>query len=76
LYQYLGLPPGTPPEMVRELMLELVRQGGNPDVSNVEVIEASRLWAFVENAANSATIMESLLNIAEKGAEFISQLPL
>ncbi|AEJ11805.1 MULTISPECIES: hypothetical protein [Pseudomonas] len=75
LYQYVGLPANTPREDVRELLLELIRQEGNPDVSAEQVIKSSRLWGYIGHAEKAASMLERLLALAAKGADFMSRMP-
>lgn len=76
IYEYVGLPAETPPNDVKELLLEIVRQQNNPEVSPEQVVKSSRLWSYIEHASNAASILEKLVSIANKGAEFIARMPL
>lgn len=76
LYEYVGLPADAPREDVRELLLELVRQQGNPSANAEQVVKASKLWGYIEHAKNAASMLEKLVSVANKGAEFIARLPL
>lgn len=60
----LGLPQETPIEYLKEVLLALkvIPEGDNK--ARESTVKASKLWAFVENSANSATIFETLIAIS------------
>lgn len=74
LHQRLGLPDGTPHELLKELMLEFVRQASNSEVSKEEIIKSSRLWSFVQHAANATSVLSNLVAMGAAAPDWIAEV--
>lgn len=59
----LGLPPDIPSDALREILITLRALPENDYPQKEEAIRKSSLWAVVQHAANSATVLQALLTL-------------
>lgn len=74
LYQYVGLPAETPPELVKQLLQDLIKQQQSAESSPEQVVKTSRLWDLIKHADNAASMLQKFVSIADKGADFMARI--
>lgn len=74
LYQYVGLPAETPPELVKELLQALIKQQHSAEGSAEQVVKSSRLWDFIKHADSAASVLQKFVFIAGKGEDFMARI--
>lgn len=63
LLEALGLPLDTPHEYVKELLSSLLGIPEKDVPSKEQAIKASRLWVYIQNSANSMTVLQALMTL-------------
>jgi len=62
----LGLPADTPIDLVQEVIATLQAASSQPLAEQKRLIESSRLWTWLGNAASVATLGPLLMEVAKK----------
>jgi hypothetical protein len=60
----LGLPQDTPIEYLKQVLLALKAVPEGDIKQRENTVKESKLWAFVENSANAATIFEAIVAVS------------